>query len=78
LPFSGLGAAEPTPRFYADATAATRSALQRHVDGGRLGMILVSVMDRNGNGDGLGAECCADNVVRSAESCLVDHDSWRN
>jgi hypothetical protein len=28
LPFSGLGAAKPAPRFYADATAATRS-LQR-------------------------------------------------
>jgi hypothetical protein len=26
LPFSGLGAAKPTLRFYADASAATRSA----------------------------------------------------
>ena len=26
LPFSGLGAAKPAPRFYADASAATRSA----------------------------------------------------
>ena len=26
LPFSGLGAAKPVPRFYADASAATRSA----------------------------------------------------
>jgi len=26
LPFSGLGAAKPAPRFYADAAAATRSA----------------------------------------------------
>jgi len=26
LPFSGLGAAEPAPRSYADASAATRAA----------------------------------------------------
>jgi hypothetical protein len=31
LPFSGLGAAKPALRFYADTSAATRSDLQRHV-----------------------------------------------
>ena len=41
-------------------------------------MLLVSIMHRDGNGDVLNAECCADHVVRRAGSCLVDHDRWRD
>jgi hypothetical protein len=36
LPFSGLGAAEPATRFYADASAATRSVCNGGMGGGVL------------------------------------------
>jgi len=35
LPFSGVGAAQPAPRFYVDVAAATTSALQRLGDAWR-------------------------------------------